>query len=262
MSVAAAPAASTLPRRPNPGSPLRWLLIPLLALLIVLLLVILMHWMIRAPEGAPGEPAPQDSAQLVRVDTPKPQQDPDQAAPSLPQISPPPPPSAPPSLARPALPAIAVPTIAISVPQVDVANVGTGVANLGAGLGLGSGFGGFAGGGGGNGNGGGGGGGGQGFGRGEGFKGRELVPLSTARPQMPDWACKQKLKGWVEVVFVVNTKGHVENVRIVDAQPRGVYEGAAIESVGNWIYAPGKQAAEVKQRVEMNPEDCAFNYGQ
>ncbi|GAC1629817.1 MAG: hypothetical protein NVS9B10_21560 [Nevskia sp.] len=259
-----ATVAARVPLRqaPKSGSPLRWLLMPLLAVLIVLLLVILMHWMIRAPEGNAAEPAPQDSAQLVRLEAPKPQQDRDQAAPSLPQLSPPPPPSAPPSLARPALPAIAVPAIAISVPQVDVANVGTGVANLGSGLGLGSGFGGFAGGGGGNGNGGSGGGGGQGFARGEGFKGRELIPLSTARPQMPDWACKQKLQGWVEVVFVVNTRGHVENVRIVDAQPRGVYEAAAIESVGNWIYAPGKQAAEVKQRVEMNPEDCVFNYGQ
>ena len=112
-------------------------------------------------------------------------------------------------------------------------------------------FGGFAGGGNGSGNGGGGGGGG---GRGDGgFKGRELVPLSTARPQMPDWACKKKIHGWVEVVFVVTPGGHVENVRIVDADPKGVYEAAAIESVGNWIYPKGKTAAEVKQKVEMDP---------
>eukprot|EP01034_Spumella_vulgaris_P025744 gene25744-32233_t len=111
-------------------------------------------------------------------------------------------------------------------------------------------FGGFAGGGG-SGNGGGGGGVGDG-----GFKGRELVPLSTARPQMPPWACKQKLSGWVEVVFVVTPRGQVENVRIVDASPRGVFEAAAIESVSNWIYPKGgKTAAEVKQRVEMDPAD-------
>src|SRR3546814_5475573 len=40
------------------------------------------------------------------------------------------------------------------------------------------------------------GGGGGGNGTGQGFKGKPLVPLSTARPQMPDWACKQKIRGW------------------------------------------------------------------
>lgn len=263
MAAVITPAAA--PRRASPGgSPVRWLLLPVLALLIVLLLVILMHWMIRSPEGNSIERPAEEPAQLVRVEAPKPKAEED-AAPNLPQLTPPPPPSAPPAMARPALPAIAVPSIAIAVPQVDVANVGTGAVNLGAGLGLGSTgvFGGFAGGGG-NGNGGGGGGGGGGkFGRGDGgFQGRELVPLSTARPQMPPWACKQKLKGWVEVVFVVTAGGRVENVRIVDAQPRGVYEAAAIESVSNWIYPRGKQAAEVKQRVEMDPEDCAYNYNQ
>ncbi len=255
--MAAVAAAPALHRRKTIAT--RWLLTPFLAALIVLLLVMLMRWMILAPEGNTAERPAEESAQLVRVEAPKDQ--PEDAAPSLPQLSPPPPPSAPPSLARPALPAIAVPTIAITAPSVDVANIGAGAVDLGAGLGSSGVFGGFAGGGNGNGSGGGGQGGGT-FGRGEGFKGKELIPLSTARPQMPAWACKQKIAGWVEVVFVVNPKGRVENVRIVDAQPRGVYEAAAIESVGNWIYAQSKVAREVKQRVEMDPADCAYNYGQ
>src|SRR3546814_16633885 len=51
-----------------------------------------------------------------------------------------------------------------------------------------SGFAGFAG------RGGGGGGGGGGNGTGQGFKGKPLVPLSTARPQRPEWACKEKIR--------------------------------------------------------------------
>ena len=98
----------------------------------------------------------------------------------------------------------------------------------------------------------------EGWGRGQGFKGRELVPLSTARPQMPEWACKQKIKGWVEAVFTVLPTGRVQDVKIVDAQPRGVYEVAAIESISNWIYATSDQAREVKQRVPMDPADCAY----
>src|SRR3546814_954227 len=106
------------------------------------------------------------------------------------------------------------------------------------------------------------GGGGGGNGTGQGFKGKPLVPLSTARPQMPDWACKQKIRGWVEVVFTVMPNGHVANVKLVDANPRGVFEAAAIESISNWIYDSGDRAREVKQRVEMNPEDCVYNWKQ
>lgn len=112
----------------------------------------------------------------------------------------------------------------------------------------------------GNGNGNGAGGVGSGYARKQGFVGKPLVPISTARPQMPDWACKQKIKGWVEVIFIVNPQGRVQDVRIIDANPRGVFEAAAIESVSHWIYPLGKKANEVKQRVDMLPEDCDFNY--
>lgn len=98
------------------------------------------------------------------------------------------------------------------------------------------------------------------WGRGQGFKGRELVPLSTARPQMPEWACRQRIKGWVEAVFTVLPSGRVQDVKIVDAQPRGVYEVAAIESISHWIYAVNDSAREVKQRVPMDPADCAYNW--
>ncbi len=253
-------AAIANPGTQNRRSPWRWLLLPPLAALIVLLMVVLMRWMIWSPhiDGPPGDESLPVS-QIVKAEDQKPPE-PDDAAAKLPELAPPPPPDSPPSLARASLPNIPTSSIPISVPEVNVAAIGIGTADLGIGAGLGSSgvFGGFAGGGNGTGNGGGGGGGG---GRGDGgFKGRELVPLSTARPQMPDWACKKKIRGWVEVVFVVKPNGLVENVRIVDADPKGVYEGAAIESVGNWIYPKGKTAAEVKQKVEMDPADCAYNY--
>ena len=251
--------------RPDSGAArrvlLRWLLLVPIAAFIVVLMVVMMRWLIWSPhlEGPPGDEALPVS-QIVKAEEQKPPE-PDDAAAKLPELAPPPPPDAPPSLARPNLPTIAGPSIPIVAPNVAVANIGVGDVNLGIGMGLGKSgtFGGFAGGGG-SGNGGGGGGGG---GRGDGgFKGRVLVPLSTARPQMPPWACKQKIRGWVEVVFVVRADGQVENVRIVDAQPRGVYEAAAIESVSNWIYPKGGKAAEVKQKVEMDPADCAYNYNQ
>jgi protein TonB len=138
---------------------------------------------------------------------------------------------------------------------IDISSLGVPVQmGVGSSLGASGTFGGFGrGSGGGNGDG-------NGYGHGEHYAGRELVPLGTARPQMPDWACKQKIKGWIEVVFTVLPTGRVTDVRIVDAQPRGVFEAAAIESVSHWIYASSKETREVEQRVEMDPADCAYNW--
>lgn len=247
----------------------RWLIAPLAALLVVLALFAFLHWAITPREVPTYVEGPQaDGVQMVKV-TPEAER-PEPPPQQLPENAPPPPPDAPPSLARPDLAGGAAPALtnlAIDAGPVTV-NVGaitgqaTGVGGLGnlgigsgSGTGLGSGaFGGFAGGGlGGR-------GGGKGFATGKSFEGKALVPLSTARPQMPEWACKKNIKGWVEVVFTVMPNGRVQDVKLVDADPRGVYEAAAIESVSNWIYAPYKSAREVKQRVPMNPEDCAFNY--
>lgn len=232
---------------------LRWIGTPPLAVLVALLLFLLMEWLIRPPPAPPEAPRLMHDVAVIKPPPDTQQQTTDMA--SL-DAAPPPPPAAPPSLARPDLPAIAAP--AISALPLDISSIKLPAAAASGGLRLGSGgaFGGFAGSGaGGNGNGGG-----SGYGIGQGFVGKKLIPLSTARPQMPEWACAQKIRGWVEVVFVVLPSGKVSNVRLIDADPKGVFEAAAIESVGHWLYPRMPKASEVKQRVEMDPADCAYNW--
>lgn len=226
----------------------RWLTTPLVALAVAIALFLMMAWLIRPPQD-PGDP--QRVVRDIEVVQPPP---PEQQTPDLASLesAPPPPPAAPPSLARPELPSVPVPAV-VSTPM-DVGPVSLPSNLSGSGLKLGSSgaFGGFAGGGRGSGAG--------GNGTGQGFKGKPLVPLSTARPQMPEWACKQGVRGWVEVVFTVLPTGKVTDVRLIDADPRGVFEAAAIESVANWIYPASGKAREVKQKVDMDPADCAYNW--
>lgn len=232
----------------------RWLVLPVFGLLFTALLFLLLGWIIRGPEGEGlGPQRTLDAVDIVRVEPPSEQ--PKDVLKSV-ENSPPPPPAAPPALGRPDLPALNMPTLVVD--PVEVGNIAVPI-NLGtAGLSLGKAgsFGGFGNGAAGTGSGAGSGGGNGGAG----WKGKPLVPLSTARPQMPDWACKQKLNGWVEAVFIVMPNGRVQNIRIVDADPRGVFEAAAVESITNWIYEPTGKAAEVKQRVPMNHEDCVYNW--
>lgn len=234
----------------NPAS--RWLLPPLLGLIIALLLFWLMARLIAPGAGAPKLLRVTDGVQLA---PPQAQPPPDQN-----QLAdaPPPPPDAPPALSRADLPSLSAAAAPLAPLEAGPISVPLTLGGSGIGVTGSSGFAGFAG----RGLGGGGGGGGNGLGLGNNFAGKPLVPLSTARPQMPEWACKQKLRGWVEVVFTVMPNGRVRDVKLVDADPRGVFEAAAVESISNWIYESSKSAREVKQRVEMNPEDCAYNWRQ
>ena len=236
----------------QPGAGPRWFVLPLLGLLLTAILFLWLGWIVRGPEGEGlGPQRTIDQIDIARVEPPSTPPDPMQTL----ENAPPPPPAAPPALGRPDRPALDVPSLAID--PIEVGNISVPVALGVSGLTLGKSgsFGGFGSGVGGSGSGDGLGGSGRG-----GWKGKPLVPLSTARPQMPDWACKQKLKGWVEAIFTVMPNGRVQDVKIVDADPRGVFEAAAVESISNWIYEPTGRAAEVRQRVPMNHEDCAYNW--
>src|ERR1051325_10529344 len=181
-----------------------------LALGVTLGLFLLMAWMVRAPVGnGPGRAPAIEEVKMVDAPQNKPDEDQPPPEPQLAQL-----PSAPSALATPQLPALQN----ISALPMD-ASVAVPVNMSGSGFSLGAGaFSGFGRGAGAAGGGGGGG--------GQGFVGKELIPLSTARPQIPEWAYKRGIEGWVECIFTVMPNGHVTDVKIVDAQPKGVFEAA------------------------------------
>lgn len=97
------------------------------------------------------------------------------------------------------------------------------------------------------------------------FEGAELIPVSSARPKYPRSAANRGIEGWVELIFVVNGNGKVENVRVLDASPRGVFEDAAVNAISKWIYAPfildGKPVArEGTQLFRFTREDIQEDY--
>ena len=93
---------------------------------------------------------------------------------------------------------------------------------------------------------------------------KEVLPNATRQPNIPEYAWKNKINGWVLVAFTVNAKGFVENVRVLDAQPRGVFEENVIESVKHWVYSPadfgGKAVkAQLTQKIELFYKDYPNN---
>ncbi len=93
---------------------------------------------------------------------------------------------------------------------------------------------------------------------------REIVPFGTRQPNIPDYAWKNKINGWVLVTFTVNTNGQVENVRVLDSQPKGVFDENVIAAVQDWIYDPAdikgrKVKVQLTQRIELFWKDYPNN---
>ncbi len=57
-------------------------------------------------------------------------------------------------------------------------------------------------------------------------------------PVYPPAALHNRIEGWVELMFTITETGAVRDVEVVDAQPRGVFEAAATQAVGNWRFRP------------------------
>lgn len=93
---------------------------------------------------------------------------------------------------------------------------------------------------------------------------REVVPFGTRQPNIPEYAWKNKIDGWVLVTFTVNLAGKVENVRVLDSQPPGVFDENVIAAVYDWIYDPvdmraRKAKVQLTQRIELFWKDYPRN---
>jgi protein TonB len=83
----------------------------------------------------------------------------------------------------------------------------------------------------------------------------EIIPLQCPPPIYPSDARRAGITGWVEVELVVAPDGSVRSVKVVDAQPRGMFEAAAAQSQQRCRFKPkivdGKPA-EQRGRRKLN----------
>ncbi|WP_109124623.1 energy transducer TonB [Dyella sp. C11] len=84
------------------------------------------------------------------------------------------------------------------------------------------------------------------------------VPVLTRRvePTYPPDAKRTRRQGWVDVTFVVQPDGTVSSVAVADADPKYVFDRAALSAVARWQFAPGTQdgkpvALPMRQRIEF-----------
>jgi protein TonB len=69
-------------------------------------------------------------------------------------------------------------------------------------------------------------------------------PLRRTQPKFPDKARRGGIEGYVKMSVFVNEAGGVEQVRVLDATPRGIFEGVAEEAIKSWEFQPGVYQGE------------------
>lgn len=63
-------------------------------------------------------------------------------------------------------------------------------------------------------------------------------PASQARPVYPETAIRNDVQGRVVLSITIMPDGSVRDVRVVNASPRGYFEGSALKAVQTWRYKP------------------------
>lgn len=85
---------------------------------------------------------------------------------------------------------------------------------------------------------------------------REFMPVSRTPPQYPYQATRRRIEGWVRVSFLVTKTGSVEDVVLLESEPEGIFDRAALRAVSKWKFKPrivdGQPvAARAEQVVEF-----------
>lgn len=89
-----------------------------------------------------------------------------------------------------------------------------------------------------------------------------FVSLSRQPPQYPYKAARRGIEGWVRVVFEVTETGSVDNVEVIESDPPGVFDNAAVQAVYRWRFKPrvvngkaisGKASQVVEFRLNKEP---------
>ena len=70
------------------------------------------------------------------------------------------------------------------------------------------------------------------------------MPVAQMQPLYPIRAKRAGIEGWVKVRFVVNTKGLVEKVQIIEAEPENVFNQSVIRCLSAWRFSPGVYEGE------------------
>jgi protein TonB len=77
------------------------------------------------------------------------------------------------------------------------------------------------------------------------------IPLVRITPDYPPRAQTRGIEGWVKVQFSITSTGLVRDAFVVEAEPEGWFEDAALKTIARWRYKPRVADGVPVDRVGM-----------
>jgi periplasmic protein TonB len=77
---------------------------------------------------------------------------------------------------------------------------------------------------------------------------RDVLPLVRINPDYPPRAQSRGIQGWVLVQFTITPAGTVADAKVIDAQPKGIFDEAAVKAVSRWKYNPKVEGGVAVER--------------
>ena len=83
-----------------------------------------------------------------------------------------------------------------------------------------------------------------------------VMPIVRIEPKSPAQAARDGKEGWVKLSFTINEVGGVEDVDVIDADPKRVFDREAKRALRKWKYKPkvedGKPMKQPGMKVQLD----------
>lgn len=84
----------------------------------------------------------------------------------------------------------------------------------------------------------------------------EATPIVRIEPRYPIQAARDGKEGWVQLSFTINEVGGVEDVEVINAEPRRIFDREAKRALRKWKYKPkivdGKPVKQFNMKVQLD----------
>jgi periplasmic protein TonB len=77
---------------------------------------------------------------------------------------------------------------------------------------------------------------------------RDVIPLVRINPEYPRRAQSRGVEGWVQFEFTITPAGTVKDVKVIDSEPKGLFEDAATKAILRWKYNPKVEEGRAVER--------------